>query len=131
MYDEIKRPDVDRWNGRAFRTRLGVVVAPEDYFEGEICLFSELEARQIEERLHEAGWRLPTAKEWFLLFADLCLDDCLMSTGLTLEDKIRTHPSDPYWLHDCPPLHGTEFARVRLVHNKPYRSPTITKESPP
>lgn len=44
----------------------GVIIAPEDYVEGDKKHFTFDEALEIEKKL-EDGWRLPTRSEWALI----------------------------------------------------------------
>lgn len=66
---EPKRPEVDfgLWEREGKRSELAkVIIAPEDYEEGEKKYFTWQEAMNKVKELNN-GWRLPTNKEWNLL----------------------------------------------------------------
>lgn len=69
MVDKKKsvRPDYDSWRENGIKSRLaGLIVAPEDYFEGDKKFFTWDEAMEAQKSMPD-GWRLPTRQEWRLL----------------------------------------------------------------
>lgn len=59
--------DFDRWEREGKRSKLAdVIIAPEDYEEGEKKYFTWQEAMDKTKEL-DNGWRLPTHKEWNLI----------------------------------------------------------------
>lgn len=57
----------DRWQKEGIVSQLAnVIIAPEDYTEGDKVNFTFDEAKELEKSLPD-GWRLPTRKEWVLI----------------------------------------------------------------
>lgn len=69
-----------------------LLIAPEDYIEGEKKHFTYDEAMAIEKKL-EDGWRLPTRHEWVLICEEFAcgsngrLDPKLLTKNLGLDKK--------------------------------------------
>ncbi|MBQ8996880.1 hypothetical protein IJ095_02555 [Candidatus Saccharibacteria bacterium] len=77
--DEIKKPDLVKWRRNAIPTSCGLLVAPEDYFEGEINLFSFKEVENIArmQRMLGTGWRPMSAQELLRLFVTYGMNERL------------------------------------------------------
>lgn len=55
------------WEKHGIKSKLtGLIIAPEDYIEGDKWHFTFDEALQINRKLKD-GWRLPTRSEWALI----------------------------------------------------------------
>ena len=82
---EPKRPEVDfeLWEREGKRSKLAkIIIAPEDYEEGEKKYYTWQEAMDKVKELNN-GWRLPTNKEWNLLAWEFGeKDDVLSSEAL-------------------------------------------------
>lgn len=87
--DEV---DFGRWEKEGVRSKLaGIIVAPEDYGEGDKKYFTYDEAMKKVKELNN-GWHLPTHKEWNLLAwefgeKDDVLDSETLMDNLNLELK--------------------------------------------
>lgn len=64
-----KLPDFEKWKEQAIKLDCGITLAPEDFFVGDKKFFTWDEAMEYEkEVLRPNGWRLPTSKEWAILY---------------------------------------------------------------
>lgn len=70
-YEEEQFKD---WEDNAIYLDCGIVLAPEDYHEGERKFFNWDEAMEIEKKSN-GKWRLPTPKEWMMICAELGTDE--------------------------------------------------------
>jgi len=67
-------PEETGWEDNAIKSELAkVLIAPEDYTEGDNKHFTWEEACSIERRLG-GGWRLPTRHEWALICEEFGVD---------------------------------------------------------
>lgn len=94
--------DFERWEREGVRSELAnIIVAPEDYEEGDKKFFNYDEAMKKVEELNN-GWRLPTNKEWNLLAwefgeKDDVLDLETLRKNLNLELKGRMDEYGDVW----------------------------------
>lgn len=58
----------EEWDKSPIETGLGFVVAPTNYYEDGKKLFTWDEAMEIQEKLKDTGWRLPTVGELVQLY---------------------------------------------------------------
>lgn len=64
---KIDLPDFKRWEKNGIKSKLaGVIIAPEDYYEGNKKYFTWDEAIIAQKKMPK-GWRIPTMQEWVLL----------------------------------------------------------------
>lgn len=86
----IREYDLDGWEKDGKRSELAkVIIAPQDYVEGDKKFFTWDEACAIKDKL-DNGWRLPTRSEWVLICEEFgqkdgCLDADTLVNNLGLE----------------------------------------------
>lgn len=86
----IREYDFDSWEKDGKRSELAkVIIAPEDYVEGDKKFFTWEEACTIKDKLKN-GWRLPTRSEWVFICEEFgqkdgCLDADTLVNSLGLE----------------------------------------------
>lgn len=87
--EKIKsKVDFERWEREGVRSKLAnIIVAPEDYEEGDKKFFNYDEAMKKVKELNN-GWRLPTNKEWNLLAWEFGEKDDVLDSG-TLMDNLN------------------------------------------
>lgn len=67
------KPDFEKWEESGVISRLtNLIIAPEDYYEGDKKLFTWHEAMALD---LPDGWRLPTSKEWLQICAEFGAKD--------------------------------------------------------
>lgn len=77
-----------KWGKNGIVSKLAnIIVAPEDYTEGDKKHFTYDEALEIEKKLPD-GWRLPTRSEWVLLCEEFGQKDGLLN-GDTLARNLH------------------------------------------
>lgn len=92
----------ERWEKEGIRSKLAnVIIAPENYTDGEKEYFTWEEAMDLEKSLPD-GWRLPTRKEWVLLCEEFGWNDNIKDLDgkvLAKKLKIQLNPGSSayYW----------------------------------
>ncbi len=80
---------VDAWEREGIVSKLAnILIAPEDYAEGDRKHFTWDEAMKIEKKL-PAGWRLPTRRELVLICEELACDKSGRLSPDLLENRLK------------------------------------------
>lgn len=107
-------PDFKNWSDEAIVLDCGIIVAPENYYEGDKRYFTWDEAMEAEKTMREYGWRLPTAKEWALITAECGYKDDGGWDGDLFNQRLNLEYTG--WV-DCDNMNGYNDNPVGLVED--------------
>lgn len=113
----------DDWEANGGTSELAkVLIAPEDYVEGDKKHFTWDEACEIEKKLNN-GWRLPTRKEWALICEEFGTKDgvydvetLMKNLGLEKNGVLYAGDDEPSYVGDC----GRYWSSTPVPSNSSY-----------